>query len=102
MVPERSMRPSVLLATLLSSLAVPDARAQFLFGRLTPAHAAVEPNGTSEDTDIAGDGKTVVFASGATNWLPAATTGTRIFAYDLVFDVVENLSISGSGNALNG
>lgn len=89
------------LASLLA-LAPAPAAAQFVFARLVPDPPALEANGASGQVDVSPDGRVIVFASNATNWVPGCLTGCTIVATDLVTDEIDILSRTGAGATLNG
>lgn len=73
-----------------------------LYGRLVPSGSS-EPNGTSSAVDVSVDGKTVVFASGATNWVAGDTyIGTRVVALDFNVGQYEIVSKTTGGTTIRG
>lgn len=91
-----TIRPLALCLALSASLGFsPVARADFLYGRLIPGPGS-EAMGSSTDVDVSADGRTVVFASTAQNWVGDTYNGTRVIALDLDTGVVEAVSASGS------
>ncbi len=89
-------RAPIALLGLLALIACPDpARADFLYGRLTPQGG--EANARSSWVDVSSDGRTVVFTSDSQLWLGDTFNGTRALAVDLQAGTVEALSADGSG-----
>lgn len=78
----------------LIAAAVP-AHAAFIYARLVPG-PGIEANGTSTTVDVSSDGRTVVFASTAKNWVGDTYNGTRAVAVDLDTGVVEAVSALGA------
>jgi len=73
------------------------AQADFIYARLVPG-AGMEAEGASTDVDVSHDGRTVVFASTAQNWVVGDTyNGRRAIAIDLDTGVVEAVSADGNG-----
>jgi Tol biopolymer transport system component len=70
------------------------ARADFIYARLVPG-VGIEPNGASTTVDVSSDGRTVVFASDAKNWVGDTYNGTRAVAVDLDTGVVQAVSALG-------
>ena len=100
--------PSLLRHALLAGLSIflllgaPCAHAQLLFGRLVPG-PGTQSNNHSDSVDVSNDGKTVVFSSAATNWLPGVTqTVDKAFAIDLDTGVIEVVSRTTAGAVLRG
>jgi Tol biopolymer transport system component len=85
-------------ALVLASLAGLSGRAHadFIYARLVPG-PGIEPNGESTDVDVSSDGRTVVFASSAKNWVGDTYNGTRAVAVDLDTGVIEVVSIGSEG-----
>ncbi len=84
-------------------LGAPCARAELLFGRLVPAAPGTQPNNDSDSVDVSNDGKTVVFSSAATNWLPSPTgTADKAIAIDLDTGLIEVVSRTMAGVVLRG
>ncbi len=76
------------------------ARADFLYGRLTPQGG--EANESSSAVDVSANGRTVVFSSGSKMWLGDNYNGTRALAVDLDTGVVEGISIGPTGGLIRG
>lgn len=96
-------RPLALVPALFAALTLcSQARAEFLYGRLTPEGA--EPNGDSLAVDVSSDGRTVVFSSAATNWAPLGFdyNGDRAVAVDLDTGVIEVVSVPPTGPVFRG
>jgi Tol biopolymer transport system component len=94
----------VAFALAVSSLsAVPaPAHAEFIYARLVPGQG-LQANGDSSAVDVSSDGRTVVFASGATNWVSGdAYNGNRAVAIDLATGVIEVVSRTQTGTVLRG
>ena len=90
------IRPLALSLAVSASLGfAPVAQADFLYGRLIPG-PGTEAAGSSTDVDVSADGRTVVFASTAQNWVGDTYNGTRVIAVDLDTGVVEAISAAGS------
>ena len=90
------IRPLALSLAVSASLGfAPVAQADFLYGRLIPG-PGTEAAGSSTDVDVSADGRTVVFASTAQNWVGDTYNGTRAIALDLDTGVVEAVSVSGA------
>lgn len=70
------------------------ARADFIYARLVPG-VGVEANGASTTVDVSADGRTVVFASDANNWVGDTYNGTRAVAVDLDTGVIDAVSALG-------
>jgi Tol biopolymer transport system component len=94
-------RLAALFCSLLALAPAPVA-AQFVFARLIPDAPALEANGASDQVDVSPDGRVIVFASIATNWVPGCLTGCTIVATDLVTDAIDILSRTSAGATLNG
>ncbi|MEO7433846.1 MAG: hypothetical protein ABIR62_17905 [Dokdonella sp.] len=84
---------NALLPCSLIAMAVP-AQADFIYARLVPG-AGLEANGSSTLVDVSADGRTVVFASTANNWVGDTYIGTRAVAVDLDTGVIEAVSALG-------
>jgi Tol biopolymer transport system component len=79
------------------------ASAELLFGRLTPEAAGSEPNAFSDGVDVSSDGRTVVFSSGATNWIPVdPSTTDKAVAIDLDSGLIEIVSRTSGGTIVRG
>jgi hypothetical protein len=79
------------------------ASAQLLFGRLTPDLPTLESNGLSDAVDVSSDGKTVVFSSAATNWIPGDPSLTdKAVAIDLDTGLIEIVSRTTAGTIVRG
>lgn len=90
------VRPLALSLAVAASLGVaPLAHADFIYGRLIP-QAGTEAAGASTDVDVSVDGRTLVFATTAQNWVGDTFNGTRVIAVDLDSGLVEAVSASGS------
>jgi hypothetical protein len=91
-------------SALALALSVPNAaQAQFLFGRLVPDPPETQADNHSNTVDVSADGKTVVFSSGATNWLPGVSdTNTKAIAIDLDTDLIEIVSRTTAGTIVRG
>ena len=87
------MLACALIAWGMAMVACP-ARADFIYARLVPG-PGVEANGASTSVDVSVDGRTVVFASDANNWVGDTYNGTRAVAVDLDTGVVEAVSALG-------
>jgi len=87
----------------LGFMALPGpAQAQWLYGRLMTS-TGTQPNGASQAVDVSSDGKTVVFSSSASNWVPGdAYSGNRAVAVDLDSGSVEVVSRTMAGVVLRG
>jgi len=100
-----AMARRFLVSTLtLSALAAASApaRADFIYARLVPG-TNLEPNGDSSAVDVSSSGRTVVFASAATNWVTGDTyNGNRAVAIDLDQGIVEIVSTTAQGIVLRG
>jgi Tol biopolymer transport system component len=70
------------------------ARADFIYARLVPG-PGIEANGMSTDVDVSSNGRTVVFASSAQNWVGDTYNGTRAVAVDLDTGAIEAVSALG-------
>lgn len=70
------------------------ARADFIYARLVPG-VGIQPNGTSGTVDVSSNGRTVVFASSANNWVGDTYNGTRAVAVDLDTGTIEAVSALG-------
>src|SRR6266852_1763431 len=71
--------------------------------RLSVDSAGNQGNGGSFRPAISANGRSVVFASDATNLVPADTNGVRdIFVYDRETGVTERVSVDSPGNQGNG
>jgi hypothetical protein len=88
--------------TLVSALALAGlvglsghARADFLYGRLTPQGGEADANSSS--VDVSADGRTVVFSSDSKMWVGDTYNGTRALAVDLDTGVIDVMSLDGSG-----
>jgi hypothetical protein len=94
---------SLACAAFMVALGAPsDARAEFLFGRLLGA-GGLQPNGSSNAVDVSANGKTVVFSTGATNWVSGPDyNGDRVVAVDLDTGVVETISRAFEGAVFRG
>jgi Tol biopolymer transport system component len=78
------------------------ARAEFLYGRLLGAGSA-QPNGSSNSVDVSSNGKTVVFSTGATNWVSGPVyNGDRVVAVDMDTGFVETISRAFEGAIFRG
>ncbi|HEX7770077.1 MAG TPA: hypothetical protein VF422_08605, partial [Dokdonella sp.] len=74
------VRPLALSLAVAASLGVaPLAHADFIYGRLIP-QAGTEAAGASTDVDVSVDGRTLVFATTAQNWVGDTFNGTRVIA----------------------
>ena len=95
-VPRFTPAAAALVAAL--SLASASAHAEFIYARLVPG-TGIEPNGASTAVDVSSNGRTVVFASAAKNWIANDNyNGNRIVAYDLdsgLIEVVSNVPQAG-------
>ena len=78
----------------LAALSNP-ARADFLYGRLTPQGGEADAN--SNAVDVSADGRTVVFSSASQLWLGDTYNGTRALAVDLDTNMIDVVSVDGSG-----
>lgn len=88
---------------ILFLLGVPSARADMVFGRLVPATPGTQANNYSDSVDVSNDGKTVVFSSTATNWLPDPTPTTdKAIAVDLDTGLIEVVSRTTAGTVIRG
>lgn len=94
--PSDFLRARALLLPACAFLVVVPARAEFIYARLVPG-AGIEPNGASSAVDVSADGRTVVFASNADNWINDTYTGTRAVAIDMDTGVVEVVSQGSNG-----
>ena len=90
-------------SALLGLAALPSAaHADFVYARLVPG-TNLEPNGDSSAVDVSSSGRTVVFASAATNWVPGDSyNGNRAVAIDLDRGVVEIVSATAQGAVIRG
>src|ERR1041384_7785960 len=87
------------MAAALATLTAQPAHAELLFGRIVPDPPAIEPDEGSREVDVSPDGRTLVFASDATNWLTSANfTNTKIIATDLHTGLIEMVSRTTAGN----
>lgn len=89
--------PRLLAAALaigVLALASGPARADFIYARLVPG-VGLQANGASVDVDVSSDGRTVVFASDAQNWVGDTYNGTRAVAVDLDTGVIDAVSALG-------
>lgn len=78
------------------------AQGQWLYGRLVPG-AGQQPNGASDAVDVSADGKTVVFSTTATNWVPAAAINVdKAMAVDLDTGLIEVVSRTTAGVVIRG
>lgn len=82
------------LVLCVSAVLSGQARADFIYARLVPG-SGIEANGTSTTVDVSADGRTVVFASTANNWVGDTYIGTRAVAVDLDTGVIEAVSALG-------
>lgn len=94
----RTLVSALILAGL--SAACGPARADFLYGRLTPQGG--EANENSRSVDVSADGRTVVFSSDSQMWVGDTYNGTRALAVDLDTGVVEAVSVPPGGNLIRG
>jgi hypothetical protein len=79
------------------------ASAEFLYGRLTPDPPEAQSNGLSDTVDVSSDGKTVVFSSAATNWIPGDSSLTdKAVAIDLDSGLIEIVSRTTGGVVVRG
>ena len=85
----------LLIVPALAMLCAP-ASAQFIYGRLIP-DINLEANGASTAVDVSADGRTVVFASTAQNWVGDAYNGTRAVVVDLDTGLIDVASTDGTG-----
>ncbi|MCX7563053.1 hypothetical protein OS176_05755 [Xanthomonadaceae bacterium XH05] len=82
--------------------AVGAAKAQWISGRLVPG-VGMEANGASEAVDVSADGRTVVFSTSATNWVPEAIANTdKVMAVDLDTGLMEVASRTTGGGVIRG
>lgn len=91
-------RPQTVLACALAAAglgAATSAQAAWTYARLQPL---TQTTAASSDVDISSDGKTVVFVSGATQWVPDTSPALEVYAYDLDTRVVEIVSIVSTAN----
>lgn len=94
-------RPLALSVALSAALGFAGpAQADFLYGRLVPQGA--EPDGDSRNVAVSLDGRTVVFSSGASNWVPSGYNGDKAIAVDLDTGVVEIVSATPTGTVFRG
>jgi cyclophilin family peptidyl-prolyl cis-trans isomerase len=71
--------------------------------RVSVSTAGVQGNGTSDNADISGNGRFVVFSSDATNLINGDTNGKRdIFIRDRVAGTTARISVSLGGGLANG
>jgi hypothetical protein len=97
------LRRAAGLALAFCGLLPAAASAQLLFGRLTPDAPVVESNGLSDAVDVSSDGKTVVFSSAATNWIPGdASLTDKAVTIDLVTGLIEISSRTTAGVIVRG
>lgn len=96
--PSRPLALSLALSAALG--AAGPAQADFLYGRLVPQGA--EPNGDSSEAGVSLDGRTVVFSSGASNWVSSSYNGDKAIAVDLDTGIVEIVSVTQSGTVFRG
>jgi hypothetical protein len=91
------IRPLALSLALSASLGFPQlAQAEFIYGRLVPG-AGTEANGSSTAVDVSADGRTIVFASTAQNWVGDTYNGTRAVVVDLDTGLVDAASLGANG-----
>jgi len=76
------------------------AQADFLYGRLVPQ--GTEPDGDSSEAGVSIDGRTVVFSSGASNWVTSSYNGDKAIAVDLDTGIVEIVSATPTGTVFRG
>ena len=97
-----SYRRSLLAACLGFAALSGPAQAQWLYGRLVPG-AGLQPNGASDSVDVSANGKTVVFSTSATNWVPEAAVNTdKAMAVDLDTGLIEVVSRTTGGAVIRG
>ena len=97
-----SYRRSLLVACLGFAALSGPAQAQWLYGRLVPG-AGLQPNGASDSVDVSANGKTVVFSTSATNWVPEAAVNTdKAMAVDLDTGLIEVVSRTTGGAVIRG
>ena len=96
--------PAVLACALAAGLAAAaPAHAEWIYGRLVPDAPTIEPNGVSDAANMSNDGKTVVFTSGANNWIPADPSFTdKAVAIDLDTSLIEIVSRTTAGAIVRG
>ncbi|MBB5208961.1 TolB family protein [Chiayiivirga flava] len=96
-----SVRPPIVLACALAAglcVAAP-ARAEWIYARLQPAEQTTFASG---DVSVSNDGKTVVFVSGATQWVDGTPPAAEVYAYDLDSAFVEVISITSTDTFTSG
>lgn len=96
--------PTVLACALAAAglaVATP-AHAEWIYGRLMPQAPTIQADSHSDTVDVSNDGKTVVFSSEATNWLPDTVNHNKAVAVDLDTGVIEVVSRTAAGAVLRG
>lgn len=96
--------PTVLACALAAAglAAAAPARAEWIYGRLMPQAPTVQADNHSNSVDVSSDGKTVVFSSEATNWLPDTALQNKAVAVDLDTGLIEVVSRTTAGAVLRG
>ena len=101
--PRSSSFPSLRLLPALLVLLPNLVSAELLFGRLTPDAPGSQSNAFSDGVDLSSDGKTVVFSSAATNWIPVdPSTTDKAVAVDLDTGLIEIVSRTTGGTIVRG
>lgn len=95
--------PTVLACALAAAglAAATPAHAEWIYGRLVPG-PSTQTDHNSSNVDVSNDGKTVVFSSEATNWLPDTEYNNKAVAVDLDTGLVEVVSRTSAGAVLRG
>lgn len=87
-----SLRSPTILACALAIAGIgasAPAHATWIFNRLQPA---VQTSDHSSEVGISNDGRTVVFVSGAQEWIAGSSTSAEVYAYDLDTRFIELVS----------
>lgn len=94
--------PTLLAVAFAGAIAVTPVHAQWLYGRLVPDAPETQGNSWSQAVDVSADGKTWVFASNATNWLPGQGIVPPAVAMDADTGAIEIVSRTVDGTPIRG
>ena len=93
--------PTVLACALAVAglAAAAPAHAEWIYARLQPNTQTTDH---SAEVNLSNDGKTVVFVSGATQWVDGTPPAAEVYALDLDTNMVEVVSITSTGGFTSG
>ena len=92
-----SFRSPTVLASALAVAglaAAQPARAELIYARLQPQ---VQTTEHSAEVSVSNDGRTVVFVSGAPQWVADTPPSSEVYAYDLDLNFVQVASVTSTG-----